>query len=116
MVDWHNPSTIVAEYSTFVLHHLFFYQDLPVVLASRLGQAAARYRWGISVRLSNYCSSLKALDIPFFLSWEFICNLSFEWSLLRGRRQWRWTAAVRIPSFFSLSKYRFFGMTDAFCL
>ncbi|KAH9177254.1 hypothetical protein EDB89DRAFT_1522942 [Lactarius sanguifluus] len=26
--------------------------------------------------------------------WEFICNLSFEWSLLRRRRQWRWTAAV----------------------
>lgn len=28
--------------------------------------------------------------------WEFICNLSFEWSLLRGRRQWRWTSALYI--------------------
>ncbi|KAH9054887.1 hypothetical protein EDB87DRAFT_1406750 [Lactarius vividus] len=28
--------------------------------------------------------------------WEFICNLSFEWSLLRRRRQWRWTAALYI--------------------
>lgn len=28
--------------------------------------------------------------------WEFICNLSFEWSLLRRRRQWRWTAAMYI--------------------
>ena len=31
-----------------------------------------------------------------YLSWEFICNLSFEWSLIRRRRQWRWTAAVGI--------------------
>jgi len=30
-------------------------------------------------------------------SWEFICNLGFEYSLLRGRRQWRWTAAVSTP-------------------
>jgi len=28
--------------------------------------------------------------------WEFICNLSFEWSLLQGLRQWRWTAAFYI--------------------
>ncbi|KAI0298452.1 hypothetical protein B0F90DRAFT_702538 [Multifurca ochricompacta] len=28
--------------------------------------------------------------------WEFICNLGFEWSLFRGRRQWRWTAALYI--------------------
>src|SRR5438309_9526830 len=27
-------------------------------------------------------------------SWEFICNLDFEYGLLRGRRQWRWTDAV----------------------
>ncbi|KAI0255665.1 hypothetical protein BJV78DRAFT_1177687 [Lactifluus subvellereus] len=28
--------------------------------------------------------------------WEFICNLSFEWSLLQGLRQWRWTASFYI--------------------
>ncbi|KAI0255663.1 hypothetical protein BJV78DRAFT_691808 [Lactifluus subvellereus] len=28
--------------------------------------------------------------------WEFITNLSFEWSLLQGRRQWRWTASFYI--------------------
>ena len=31
-------------------------------------------------------------------SWEFICNLGFEYGLLRGRRQWRWTAAVSTPT------------------
>ncbi|KAH9969355.1 hypothetical protein BJV74DRAFT_867900 [Russula compacta] len=28
--------------------------------------------------------------------WEFICNLGFEWALLSGRRQWRWTAFLYI--------------------
>ncbi|KAI0270478.1 hypothetical protein BC834DRAFT_967265 [Gloeopeniophorella convolvens] len=28
--------------------------------------------------------------------WEFICNLGFEWGLVTGRRQWRWTAALYI--------------------
>ncbi|KAH9974553.1 hypothetical protein BGW80DRAFT_1301110, partial [Lactifluus volemus] len=28
--------------------------------------------------------------------WEFICNLNFELSLIRGRRQWRWTASFYI--------------------
>jgi len=33
------------------------------------------------------------------VSWEFICNIGFEYGLLRGRRLWRWTAAVSGPSF-----------------
>ena len=33
----------------------------------------------------------------YVISWEFICNLGFELSLLRARRQWRWTAAVSSP-------------------
>ncbi|KAH9974552.1 hypothetical protein BGW80DRAFT_1301098 [Lactifluus volemus] len=57
MVDWHNPSTIVAEYTAWV-------------------------------------KLLHVIDGVYL--WEFICNLSFEWSLLRGRRQWRWTAAFYI--------------------
>jgi len=28
--------------------------------------------------------------------WEFICNLNFEWSLLRGQRRWKWTGALYI--------------------
>jgi len=30
--------------------------------------------------------------------WEFICNIGFEWSLIRRRRQWRWTATLFIAS------------------
>jgi len=30
--------------------------------------------------------------------WEFICNLGFEVSLVRGRRQWRWIAALYIAT------------------
>jgi len=37
--------------------------------------------------------------------WEFICNLGFELSLLRSRRQWRWTAALYIACrFFTISQ------------
>ena len=43
-------------------------------------------------RLTAISSSIHAI-----ISWEFICNLGFESSLLRSRRQWRWTAAVSRP-------------------
>jgi len=37
--------------------------------------------------------------------WEFICNIGFELSLVRGRRQWRWTAALYIATrFFTISQ------------
>ncbi|KAI0270477.1 hypothetical protein BC834DRAFT_967264 [Gloeopeniophorella convolvens] len=28
--------------------------------------------------------------------WEFVSTLNFEWSILRGRRKWRWTVALYI--------------------
>lgn len=67
------------------------------------------------------------------VSWEFICNIGFEYDLLRGRRLWRWTAAVSVtPSLFTppLSinhitfhrvtnepfSFLFFSPTDLHCL
>jgi len=37
------------------------------------------------------------------VSWEFISNLNFEYSLISGRRLWRWTAAVSGNFFASFS-------------
>jgi len=48
----------------------------------------------ISTEFSAFVKLIHVVDGIYI--WEFICNLSFEWSLLRGRRQWRWTASFYI--------------------
>ena len=83
-----------------------------------IDQARTCHRWNLSVRpfvlirkdttpttRGLWSSSIHAV------SWEFICNLGFELSLLRSRRQWRWTAAVSAPRSPITSR---FITTDAF--
>ena len=84
-----------------------------------IDQARACHRRNLSVRPSfssmwryatPYRSKLTAIisSIRAIISWEFICNLGFESSLLRSRRQWRWTAAVSRPVFPHPSHHVFF--------
>lgn len=53
--------------------------------------------FGVSVLERSYRHRAR-LSHSAHVSWEFICNIGFEYGLLRGRRLWRWTAAVSGPS------------------
>jgi len=49
--------------------------------------------------LQEFSAHIKVLHvINGIYIWEFITNLSFEWGLLQGRRQWRWTVALYIAT------------------
>lgn len=105
MVNWQDPVTIITEFGAFCD---VFYAALSLfdVFANFYGIKICKTLTGAFVKLIHVVDGIymyvllfvpsfaNCLDI--FLSWEFICNLSFEWSLLRGRRQWRWTSAVGI--------------------
>ena len=72
----------------------FFYNS-----CRRARQIFTRRRRDLSVRLFSSRSNRERADNHPRGSWEFICNLGFEWGLVSGRRQWRWTIAVSSASF-----------------
>jgi hypothetical protein len=87
-----------------------------------LDQTRTCHRRNLSVRPSAFLFHPARYDLPSLeaddfhriraVRWEFICNLGFEMSLLRSRRQWRWTAAVSSPLLFP--SHRVFITTDVF--
>lgn len=100
MVNWQNPVTITHELSAlapipFRLYFPFFFYNS----CRRARQIFTRRRRDLSVRLFSSRSNRERADNHPRGSWEFICNLGFEWGLVSGRRQWRWTIAVSSASF-----------------
>ena len=128
MVDWQNPVTIFNELGSssvpFSSHFTNFFppphpSSKPLMTGRCIDQARACHRRNLSVRPSfssmwryatPHRSKLTAIisSIHAIISWEFICNLGFESSLLRSRRQWRWTAAVSRPVLPHPSHHAFF--------
>ena len=115
MVDWQSPITVQNELGASILNvfEVFF----PRLIASnfsfsvtgrRLCQNRTCHRRNLYVRFSpplclerSYCHRAQG-SRSVHVSWEFICNIGFEYDLLRGRRLWRWTAAVSVtPSLFT---------------
>jgi hypothetical protein len=100
MVNWQNPVTVTHELSALapLLFRLFpFFLFLNSCRRSR--QVFTCRRRDLSVRLFSFRSHCERADNHPRGSWEFICNLGFEWGLFSGRRQWRWTIAVSSASF-----------------
>ena len=123
MVDWQNPVIVLNDLGAsvlggplFVVVYLsvcsfFFFPIFAVtgqVLRSNLYTSSTESicachfyfylpptRYYCSRGLTFFCSFKTHVTVT---SWEFVCNLGFERSLLRGRRAWRWTAAVSTGS------------------
>jgi len=94
MVDFQNPATIFNDLGTSISDAL-----VVVILSFVL---LIRCHWQV-LRSSSYTSSTESICASLLLllpwpntlvSWEFVCKIGFEYGLLRGRRAWRWTAAV----------------------
>src|SRR5260370_28403373 len=54
------------------------------------------------------------VTLLFTLSWEIVTTLDYEWSVIRGRRPYRWTIWVCNHSPFSVSSATFRCATDSF--
>ena len=108
MVDWQSPNDISNELGTLIpfllsILSVIIFLFLPLNLLS-LVEAANKFAHVVDglylcdcfLPIDRYHFYPPKLTINYD-SWEFICNLGFEYGLLRGRRQWRWTAAVCTP-------------------
>jgi hypothetical protein len=55
----------------------------------------ARVQWCLYVRLPVLRRHPMTSNLTFISSWEFFTTLDYEWSIIRGRRPYRWTIWVR---------------------
>jgi len=64
-----------------------------------------RSKWPLHVGLRLLCPCPLSYTVPsgshFKRSWEFVSNLDYEWSFIRGHRPYRWTIWVCSPTLFS---------------
>jgi len=108
MVDWQNPNGLFNELSASISFHLSILSVITLLFfplnSLSLVEASNKFAHVVDgvylcvcfLPIDGYYSHRSKLTINYD-SWEFICNLGFEYGLLRGQRQWRWTAAVSTP-------------------
>ena len=105
MVDWHNPHEISSELGASTSFPLSIISVYNFTLFSHNSPSLvdASNKFTCVVDGVYMCVSLLPIDryyshrsklVTNYGSWEYICSLHFEYGLLRGRRQWRWTDAV----------------------
>src|SRR5712672_1652089 len=95
MVDHSNPIVIAQDFCTCAVQELGI-QRTCLSFNSGDGEALARHKWSVHVRLPCCPYSLASRDSTgrCRLSWEYFTTFDYEWSVIQGRRPYRWTIWV----------------------
>ena len=111
MVNFRDPAVIAQDYCAYIFGAILQETtDSEFSFRSGAHQAVAHPRRPLHVRLSgsaaapaaSYHSMSPVTHNPIFAySWEFVTTLEFEWDVVRGRLQYRWTFWVRNNILFS---------------
>ena len=106
MVNYHNP--IVIQQDVCACAFAAEYMDSGSLLTSfdsgRI-EFLACSGWTLLVCLScrNISKNNNRYNPVLNFSWEFVTNLDYEWSVIRGHHPFRWTTCVSINALFLLS-------------
>jgi len=97
MVNFRDPVVMLEDFSEYTLttKHESSKSLLHSPFDSGSHEVLAYLGWSLHVSLSHCSGSLTIITRLSTSSWEFVTTLDYEWSILRGRRPYRWTIVVR---------------------
>jgi hypothetical protein len=112
MVNFRDPAVIAQDYCAYNFEAMLQEAtDSEFSFGSGAHQAVAHPGRSLHVRLSgsaaapaSSCHSMSRVTHNRILaySWEFVTTLEFEWAVIQGRLQYRWTFWVRNNILFAL--------------
>ena len=97
MVNFHDPAELIRDFGAYLRSSAPGACDLSTARSfpSDTQGPLARRKWLVYVGLPRFSGLRASSHLKHcFFSWEFFTTLDYEWSIIRGRRTYRWTIWV----------------------